>query len=45
MMFAGDEDLICNYKGIERLIGRLQWSGGQGLAVSYGFESMWQGSG
>ncbi|KAJ9093470.1 hypothetical protein QFC19_008329 [Naganishia cerealis] len=31
MMFAGDEDLICNYKGIERLIDRMQWNGGQGL--------------
>jgi hypothetical protein len=25
MMFAGDEDLICNYKGIERLIDELVW--------------------
>lgn len=34
MMFAGDEDLICNYKGIERLIGELVWHGKQGMAVS-----------
>lgn len=34
LMFAGDEDLICNYKGIERMIDRMEWSGGQGLSVS-----------
>ena len=34
MLFAGDEDLICNYKGIERLIGDLTWNGEQGMAVS-----------
>jgi carboxypeptidase D len=34
MMFAGDEDLICNYKGIERLIDELVWNGEQGMMVS-----------
>ena len=34
MLFAGDEDLICNYKGIERLIGDLTWNGAQGMTVS-----------
>lgn len=34
MLFAGDEDLICNYKGIERLIGDLTWNGEQGMTVS-----------
>lgn len=34
MMFAGDEDLICNYKGIERMIDSMEWGGGRGLAVS-----------
>ena len=34
MLFAGDEDLICNYKGIERTIARLDWGGKQGLGVS-----------
>jgi carboxypeptidase D len=33
MLFAGDEDLICNYKGIERTIERLEWAGAQGLEV------------
>lgn len=27
LMFAGAEDLICNYKGIERMIEHLDWSG------------------
>jgi len=36
MLFAGDEDLICNYKGIERTIARLDWGGEQGLGVSNG---------
>lgn len=35
MLFAGDEDLICNYVGIERTIERLKWSGGQGLMASW----------
>jgi carboxypeptidase D len=35
MLFAGDEDLICNYVGIERTIARMKWSGDQGLTVSY----------
>jgi carboxypeptidase D len=35
MMFAGDEDLICNYKGIERMIDGMEWNGGRGLTVSW----------
>ena len=31
MMFAGEEDLICNYKGIERSIANLQWGGATGF--------------
>lgn len=31
MMFAGEEDLICNYKGIERSIGHLTWGGQTGF--------------
>lgn len=34
MLFAGDEDLICNYKGIERTIASLEWADAQGLGVS-----------
>lgn len=34
MMFAGDEDLICNYVGIERTLERIEWSGGKGMSVS-----------
>lgn len=33
MMFAGAEDLICNYKGIERMIENLEWSGQVGFGV------------
>ena len=31
MLFAGDQDLICNYVGIEALISALTWNGGTGL--------------
>jgi carboxypeptidase D len=32
MMFAGEEDLICNYKGIERSIANLNWGGAVGFS-------------
>nr|ODN91244.1 pheromone-processing carboxypeptidase KEX1 [Cryptococcus depauperatus CBS 7841] len=31
LMFAGDEDLICNYKGIERIVNGLTWNGETGI--------------
>ncbi|ODN78321.1 pheromone-processing carboxypeptidase KEX1 [Cryptococcus amylolentus CBS 6039] len=31
MLFAGAEDLICNYKGIERIVGSLEWHGEKGF--------------
>ena len=31
LLFAGDQDLICNYVGIEALISALTWNGGTGL--------------
>ncbi len=34
LLFAGAEDLICNYKGIERVIDTLEWGGIQGMSVS-----------
>jgi carboxypeptidase D len=34
MLFAGDEDLICNYKGIERIVENMDWDGAQGMEVS-----------
>jgi len=34
MMFAGDEDLICNYVGIERMIDSMTWGGETGFGVS-----------
>ena len=33
MLFAGDQDLICNYLGQESLIQSLTWNGGTGLGV------------
>ncbi|KAL1410267.1 Cell death protease [Vanrija albida] len=34
LMFAGDEDLICNYIGIERMIEVLDWSGEVGFGAN-----------
>ncbi len=34
LLFAGAEDLICNYKGIERIVQNLAWGGIQGMGVS-----------
>ena len=34
MLFAGDQDFICNYMGIEALIAGMEWSGEKGLGVS-----------
>ncbi|WVQ96226.1 hypothetical protein IAU59_003330 [Kwoniella sp. CBS 9459] len=31
LMFAGSEDLICNYKGIERIVNNLSWDGETGI--------------
>ncbi|KLO08516.1 KEX1 protein [Schizopora paradoxa] len=33
MLFAGDQDFICNYVGIENLISALSWNGQQGLGT------------
>jgi hypothetical protein len=37
MLFAGDQDFICNYLGQESLIQALTWNGGTGLGVRTGF--------
>lgn len=37
LLFAGDQDLICNYVGQESLIQALTWNGGTGLGVRTGF--------
>jgi carboxypeptidase D len=34
LMFAGAEDLICNYRGIERICEGLIWDGKKGMGVS-----------
>ncbi|KAF5333394.1 hypothetical protein D9611_002652 [Ephemerocybe angulata] len=31
LIFAGDQDLICNYLGIENMIRELKWNGAKGL--------------
>ncbi|RXK38002.1 carboxypeptidase D [Tremella mesenterica] len=31
LMFAGAEDLICNYKGIERMLEHMTWNGATGF--------------
>ena len=37
LLFAGDQDFICNYLGQESLIQALTWNGGTGLGVRSGF--------
>ena len=34
LIFAGDQDLICNYIGLENMIRALTWNGATGLGVS-----------
>ncbi|KAL8418585.1 hypothetical protein RB594_001981 [Gaeumannomyces avenae] len=36
LLFSGAEDLICNHKGTEAMIGNLQWNGGKGFELSPG---------
>lgn len=33
LIFAGDQDLICNYMGLENMIKKLTWNGGTGHGV------------
>lgn len=35
MLFAGDQDLICNHVGVERLVENLSWGGQKGFSVSF----------
>ena len=35
MLFAGDQDYICNYLGIEGLIEGMEWNGSKGLGVRH----------
>ena len=35
MLYAGDQDFICNYVGIENMIQSMVWNGAKGLGVSY----------
>lgn len=40
LLFSGDQDLICNYVGTERMIENLEWSGATGFNVSYRAHTM-----
>jgi hypothetical protein len=40
LLFAGDQDLICNYLGQESLIKSLTWNGGTGLGVRTGYSPL-----
>ncbi|KAG9015864.1 Cell death protease [Tulasnella sp. JGI-2019a] len=31
LLFAGDQDFICNHIGIEKLVDNLEWKGGKGM--------------
>ena len=33
MLFVGDQDLICNYVGVESMIQAMAWNGETGLGV------------
>ena len=33
LLFAGDQDFICNYMGIESMIQAMTWNNGTGLGV------------
>jgi carboxypeptidase C (cathepsin A) len=37
LIFAGDQDLICNYMGLEAMIQSLTWGGVTGFGVSSDF--------
>jgi len=33
LLFAGDQDIICNYMGLEAMIKDMTWNGGTGFGV------------
>lgn len=35
LLFVGDQDYICNYIGIEKMIDAMTWNGEKGLGVSH----------
>lgn len=35
LLFAGDQDLICNYVGIENMMQAMTWNGATGLGVCF----------
>ena len=37
LIFAGDQDLICNYVGLEAMIKEMTWNGAKGLGVGDSF--------
>ena len=45
LMFAGDQDLICNYVGLEAMMKSMTWNGGTGLGVSLFFNHSYEAFG
>lgn len=41
LLFAGDEDLICNYVGVERTAERIVWNGGEKRGLKNATEEEW----
>lgn len=37
LIFAGDQDLICNHVGLEAMMQGMEWAGGKGFGVSFSF--------
>lgn len=35
MLFHGDQDLLCNYVGVENMIAGMEWEGGVGFNVCF----------
>lgn len=35
LIFAGDQDLICNYMGLEAMMQAMTWNGHTGFGVSF----------
>jgi carboxypeptidase D len=35
LIFAGDQDWICNYVGLEAMIKEMTWNGAKGLGVLF----------
>jgi carboxypeptidase D len=41
LIFAGDQDVICNYVGQEMMLEKMTWAGKTGMGVSASFFCKW----